>query len=77
MIKVENVDCFPVDEVVTLEAIRPEASFVQVLMTISTARGRSQKCPGKIGNPNRCQLTPVDVLRRMTTATRQTDMLSF
>jgi len=77
MIKVENVDCFPLDKVVALEAIRSEAAFVRVLMTINTARGHSQERPAKICNSNRCQLTSVDALRRMTTVTGQTDMLSF
>ena len=77
MIKAENIDCFPVNKIVTLETILFQSSLVLVLMTINAGRRNSQKRPGEICDSNRCQLTPVDVVRRMTTAANQTDMLSL
>ena len=54
MIKAENIDRFPIEKVVTLETVGPDAPFMGILMAVGAVRRDSQECLTKVVNLNGC-----------------------
>lgn len=77
MIKVSDIDRFPVDEVMTLETIGSEASLMRILMAVRASWRDSQECLAKSGDLNNSQFVPVNMFDGMAALTGKTDMFSF
>ena len=52
MVEAGYIDCFPFDEVMTLQAIHSQPALVLILMAVGAAWGHTKKCLAEILDPN-------------------------
>ena len=77
MIKVDDVDGLPVDEVMTLQTIGSKSGFMRILMAIRASRSDAQECLTEISYLDECEFTAVDMFGGVAALTGNPNMLSF